>query len=169
MSKYKSSSMSNYWAMGFVGGLMMIGAILLFMMSLVVGCVGSIANDRGSAGTWLFVLSVVLGAGGSYMRYLSRQAQFDPTSGGSSANVSVAVAPVISSPGEISQRADPGMSRFAGDADLNNSSYKIYLVESYGIRKNDVLEGYIFDGNIFQSVEAALEAADAKYKSQLSV
>lgn len=166
MSKYKSGSMSNYWAMGFVGGLMMVAAGVLFILSPIVGCAGSIGNNNGSGGTVLFVLSIVLAAGGSYMRYLSRQAQFDPTADRSSANVSVAIAPIVSATSDISPQADSGTKRFVGDANLSNSGYKIFLVESYGIRKNDVLEGFIFDGNIYQSVEAALEAADSKYKHE---
>ena len=163
-SKYSTNTMSQYWLMGFVGGIMMIGALVLFLLSLMVGCVNSLSSGGGSSGSVIFALSIATGAAGSYLRYLSRQAQFDPTDTASSANISIAVAPVISEvKNDVGNKKEP--INFSGERSLSNDAYKIFLVKKYDISKNDVLDKFIVMDKLFPTIDAALEAAHEIYSS----
>jgi hypothetical protein len=54
---------------------------------------------------------------------------------------------------------------FDGEMDLNNDSYKIYLVKKYEIEKNNALEKFICKDRLFDSIIEALEYADKQENS----
>lgn len=51
-----------------------------------------------------------------------------------------------------------------GQKDLSNDAYKIYLVEKFKITKNEVLNKYICNNKLFETVEEALQEADIAEK-----
>ena len=61
----------------------------------------------------------------------------------------------------------PGRSKaageFRGDRDLDNAAYKEFLVNHYGIRRNDVLGEFILGDRSFLNLEQVLAEADRQY------
>ena len=55
--------------------------------------------------------------------------------------------------------------RFNGELDLNNSSYQLFLVNTFSIEKNNTLEKYTFDNGVYDSLQDALKTANDKYIS----
>lgn len=54
-----------------------------------------------------------------------------------------------------------------GDRTLENDAYKIFLVKNYNIEFNELLKKYIFNGALYESVDAALVAVHAFYAEKL--
>ena len=53
------------------------------------------------------------------------------------------------------------------DANLDNDEYKVWLIDSYGIQKNEILSQYLCLGKLFDSVDLALIFAhSAEIKSR---
>ena len=48
---------------------------------------------------------------------------------------------------------------FAGERNLENDSYKIYLTKKYSIEKNEVLGKFVCDDRLFDTVDDALKQA----------
>lgn len=66
----------------------------------------------------------------------------------------------------IAQESELTENSFDGDPNLNNDSYKLYLVEKYNIKKNDVLGKYVYDNQLFDTVDLALEFVSLKELNQ---
>jgi|TARA_B110000211_G_scaffold231473_1_gene293139 hypothetical protein len=45
------------------------------------------------------------------------------------------------------------------NASLDNDLYRVWLVDTYGIQKNDVLDQYLCSGTLFDTIDLALEFA----------
>lgn len=81
------------------------------------------------------------------------------------------VLPTTSQPNP--ERSSPEIASFAKDQvsiakdqrSLDNGAYKIYLVKKYKIEFNDILKQYIFNNELFNTVDLALEAAHKEEES----
>lgn len=52
---------------------------------------------------------------------------------------------------------------FDGERNLAATSYQLYLTQTFNIEKNATLEKYVAEGNVFDTLPDALEAADKLY------
>lgn len=57
--------------------------------------------------------------------------------------------------------------QYSGEADLQSSSYQLFLTKRYGIEKNNTLDKYIFDEQVFDSLDQALSAAHVRYHDEI--
>ena len=60
---------------------------------------------------------------------------------------------------------------FTGERVLTNDAYKIYLVEKYGIKYNEILKKYVYNDTLYESVDEvliALHIVDAPHAIKLS-
>lgn len=58
--------------------------------------------------------------------------------------------------------SDIAEKNFIGERNLTNDAYKLFLLEKYAIKKNDVLEKFICENRIFDTVDLAIEFAANK-------
>jgi hypothetical protein len=66
---------------------------------------------------------------------------------------------------EISLKdSTPQKLKFNGNKDLSNDAYKLYLLDAYSIKKNDVLEKFICMDKIFPTVDEAIAFAAVEEK-----
>lgn len=62
----------------------------------------------------------------------------------------------------------PEVPPFNGRRDLENDAYKLFLIRTYNPKKIEALDKFECDERIFDSVEAAIEHADERYRSAQS-
>ena len=55
---------------------------------------------------------------------------------------------------------------FEGEKKLENDSYQLFLVEKYNIKKNETLEKYTLNGQLYKNLSEALETA---HKEELNI
>ena len=95
-------------------------------------------------GTVWFVAGFLCFFGGGYLKYLSNQTVRtgdDITGDGASATGTASSV------------------QFNGVKELENSDYRLYLVEKYGITKNETLGVFSFSGKSYESLESAMDVA----------
>ncbi len=61
--------------------------------------------------------------------------------------------------GKQSRENAPKSEIFDGERELSNDAYQLYLVEKYGITRNDVFDRFVMNGRTFDALELALSAA----------
>jgi hypothetical protein len=120
----------------------------LFLLSWLIACgiIASIASGReigGVKGFWLSVfLSPLLGA--IFVATSPRLQSDAPKPHDGNSNLS---------------KQESHSAEFTGETDISNDAYKIWLVKSFQIEKNDTLNGFIMRERVYSSVDEALEAA----------
>ena len=107
----------------------------LGVIILVIG-IAELALGIISGSTLGIIVGIISLPVGAYMRYLSKQAV------------------TVESISEKIQK------QFVGKRTLENETYKLYLVEKYGIKKNETLDKYVFNDEPYDNLNKALEAAD---------
>jgi hypothetical protein len=145
--------MFSYWLIGFIGGLaMVIGALLML---------------AGIFKTELFVFGIVICAGGSFMRYISRQTQQTINDGTQNSNVSVSLGTIpitAHKPNHSTVSGVPPLRHFNDEeAVLSNDAFKIYLIKRYDVHREPVLDKFIFKEKIYNDLNDALEDARRFY------
>lgn len=73
----------------------------------------------------------------------------------------------ISSDDEEASFDGLGRGVFQGERELSSSKYQLFLVQKYGIEKNATLEKYISGNEVFNSLDDAINHADARYQIYL--
>lgn len=58
--------------------------------------------------------------------------------------------------------------QFDGEKNISSSPYQLFLTKKYGIEKNNTLEKYAFDNEVFDTLVGALREADQRYGAELS-
>ena len=56
---------------------------------------------------------------------------------------------------------------FNGERNIDNSSYQLFLTKKYNIEKNNTLEKYVINDDVYDTLLLALSAADSHYQSTL--
>jgi hypothetical protein len=155
------ANMGKSWATGFFGTLLMGAGSILVLMCLLSFAFG------GTDKTYFFsVLAIALIAVGSYLRYLSSQTVRTFTGDDvdkNSSNVSVTIGSVT--PGANDNHKVNSFKRFEGeDKSLANDAFKLYLVNTFKISKNEVFNKFTFNEKLYDSLDDALVAAKTKYE-----
>ena len=57
--------------------------------------------------------------------------------------------------------------KYTGDLDLTSDGYKVFLIEKYNIKPNEVLDGYTLNGQLYETREETLTAAHALHLDSL--
>ena len=65
---------------------------------------------------------------------------------------------------QVGQKKHLEAEKYASSS-LSDDAYKIFLTKEFEIQKNDVLEKFVVDEKLFDTVEEALEHADGLYRS----
>jgi hypothetical protein len=58
-------------------------------------------------------------------------------------------------------------SLFSGSRDISDRNYQLFLVRKYSIEKNQTMDKYSMDDQVYETLNLALEKADAIYNSEL--
>lgn len=69
----------------------------------------------------------------------------------------IIVALLTPRPVVVAAPASAVSANFDGERDLTADRYRLWLVEKYGITRNDVMNVFVVDGDPFDSLDAALE------------
>jgi len=56
---------------------------------------------------------------------------------------------------------------FIGERNISSSPYQLFLIKKYGIEKNNTLEKYVFDNEVFDTLIGVLQEADRRYVAEL--
>jgi hypothetical protein len=133
--------MVKAWASGFGGGVLMVIGVIV----VLIGLLGSMAGD--TEGKVMFWIGVLMVAGGSYLRYLSKQTVRNfsgDESQRSSASVSVAIAPLSTQTNNDIKSST--LKKFdEADRLISNDSFKLYLVNHFKVSKHEVLGKYVLE------------------------
>lgn len=70
--------------------------------------------------------------------------------------------PATAQPVGVAPRKKPTKLDDAIERDLSNTRYKVWLIDAYGIEKNEVLGEFLCGEKSFETVDEALEFAHAK-------
>lgn len=153
------------WLFGFIGGGLMLFGIIL----IVVGVF---------AGAQVLVLGVVLTAGGSFMRYMSKQTVSVSNPSSVSAQVAVATSSLsVPPPGLHDQRTADGLKLNQAiqkttktfnpeEQDLANDAFKLYLVEKYGIYRHEVFGKFVVGEKMYDTLDETLAIAKEIYAKE---
>jgi hypothetical protein len=57
--------------------------------------------------------------------------------------------------------------KFLGEANISSSKYQLYLTKKFNIEKNNTLEKFIIEDQVYNSLDEALSAADLMYVKEL--
>ena len=156
-------SMAKAWASGFGGGVLMVLGVIV----VLIGLLGAIGGE--TAGKVMFWVGVLMIAGGSYLRYLSKQTVRNfsgDDSQRSSASVSVAIAPLSSQANNETQSST--MKNFdVADRVISNDSFKLYLVDYFKISKHEVLGKYVVGEKLYDTLDEALNQAALLYNQNI--
>lgn len=59
------------------------------------------------------------------------------------------------------------LEKYSGEAEIQNSSYQLFLTKRYSIERNNTLEKYFFGDLVFESLDQALSAAHVRYQDEI--
>ena len=126
---------------------MTIGVVLALWV--VFGAVGAFLGSMVGKGGTGFLLGILLGPiGWIIVLLLPRESQQSDNSNSSQQNLRKTL---IEQPSRSSRP----------ERDLTSDAYKIWLVETYEIKKNDVFEKYVCNETLFETLDDALVYADS--------
>ena len=125
--------MFGMFVRGWIGGIIVFIGILL----AILGLTGNLVY---------VVIGLLLSFGGGYIKYLSTQA------------VTIEK-PVIVDIAAKGDRIETNQSEFNGEKKLDNETYQLYLVDKYGIKKNDTLEKFVLNNTPYPDLQEVLKVA----------
>lgn len=152
--------MVDAWLMKFMGSLLVVvGALVMFL---------GLFN-----GAQAFTFGLFICAGGSFLRYYSKQIH-KPVDESDSSNANVANLVAIADKNleklsvDVGNKETPLLRVFSiNEAILENDSFKIYLIKAFNIHKEPTLEKFIFNEKIYSSLDEALIDARIYYLQQV--
>ena len=117
---------------GWIGGIIAFIGILL----IIFGIIGPDVY---------LVIGLLLSIGGGYIRYLSTQA--------------VTVEKPVTIDTTKEDRIETNQTEFNGEKKLDNETYQLYLVDKYGIKKNDTLDKFVLNNTPYPDLQEVLKVA----------